>query len=69
VIVAHAVHYLVAAPAAVVLLAIAAATLVESRRARLRGVAVLREDAPEGDDQARAVAVDANRSSDAPSEP
>ncbi len=43
-IVAHAVHWLVAAPAAVVLAWIAVATLVESRRARGRGYAALRED-------------------------
>jgi hypothetical protein len=45
VIVGHAVHWLVAAPAALVLLAIAVATLVESRRARRGGRAVLRNEA------------------------
>lgn len=48
-IVAHAVHYLVAAPAALVLAVIAVATLVEGRRAHGRGPAVLREE--EGGDQ------------------
>jgi len=51
VIVAHAVHWLVAAPAAVVLAWIAVATLVESRRARRRGPAVLRNEAAPEDDR------------------
>ena len=67
-IVSHSVHYLVAAPALVVLVGIAVATLVEGRRTRRRGAAVLREDA-RGEDQATAGAVDGERSSDAPSEP
>ncbi len=50
-IVAHAVHWLVAAPAAVVLAWIAVATLVESRRARRRGPAVLRNEAAQEDDR------------------
>ena len=67
-IVAHTVHYLVAAPALVVLVGIAVATLVEGRRTRRRGAAVLREDA-RGEDQAAAVAVEGERASEAPSEP
>ena len=43
-IVAHAVHYLVAVPAALVLLGIAVATLVDGRRSQRRGHAVLRDD-------------------------
>ena len=43
-IVAHAVHYLVAAPAALVLLGIAVATLVDGRRSHRRGPAVLRDE-------------------------
>ena len=43
-IVAHAVHWLVALPAALVLAGLAIATFVEGRRSRRRGTAVLRDD-------------------------
>jgi hypothetical protein len=45
------VHYLVAAPAALVLAGIAVATFVEARHARSRGPAVLREDELPREDQ------------------
>jgi hypothetical protein len=45
VIVAHAVHWLVALPAALVVAVLAIATVVEARRSRRRGVAVLRDEA------------------------
>ena len=64
-IVAHAVHYLLAAPAAVVLFAIAVATLVEGLRAQGRGAAVLRDDEPTRRDQPEAaVAAKLDGSSD-----
>ena len=64
-IVAHAVHYLLAAPAAVVLLVIAVATFVEGRRAHGRGAAVLRDDEPtRGDQPEAAVATKLDGSSD-----
>jgi hypothetical protein len=63
-IVAHAVHWLVAAPAALVLLWIAVATLVESRRARARGHAVLREDDQPVADEATDVGAASDVSSD-----
>jgi hypothetical protein len=61
-IVAHAVHWLVAAPAALVLLWIAVATLVESRRAR--GHAALREDDQPVADETTDVGAASDASSD-----